>query len=477
MAQDTTPAIICYQGDGSNTVFSVPFDKGYYGEVRVLFVRRGLADYTYYPGTYYVSGRLYAWQNGGARIYTHTPNPAVGAPTYNSQDIEQANTVSAVAGQTITVNTLVYSRAIQHDIISNLLLTWTGDTLQVGDFICIIRDTQRGQPYEMPNNQKHIERALDNVERQVQELKDGLDRTLTIDPSYTIPDSHKMNPVNWLKSIIRCMDFSVRAVRFANGWFDYSLDDPNIADGDKTWYHLLNTDNIKSIRERKEIVDDIEHRWVEYLDQDGQWRTISDSSWEGRIEEVERIANEAHDIAEEALDVANDADDKADDAVDYARQAMDAVTGISGERFVFTIEEGQSTLHFDDGIEDKIIDLYWQGQYLIQSGNWTVSGDTITMLFDPEEGDTVVVILSTIRQAVEQGDLNAHNIDPTAHANIINTHNTSLSAHANLLAAHNADNSAHATLLSTTINTHNTSASAHSTLFDAKATKVTVRRW
>lgn len=473
MAQDTTPAIICYQGDGSNSVFDVPFDKGYYGEVRVLFVRRGLADYTYNPNTYTVSGRLYAWANGGAIVYTHTPNPTVGAPTYNSLDVEQVNTVTAIVGQTITVDSLTYTRAVQHDLCANLKLTWTGDTLQVGDFICIVRDTERGQPYEMPNNQKHIERALDNIERQVQELKDGLDRTLTIDPSYPIPSSHKMNPVNWLKSIIRCMDFSVRAVRFANGWFDYSLDDPNIADGDKTWYHLLNTDNIKSIRERKEIVDGIEHRWVEYLDQDGQWRTISDSAWDSRITEAERVANEAHSIAEEAISTANDADQKSDDAVDYARHAMDVAAGITGEKFVFTITSGQTTLHFDDDIEDKIIDLYWQGQYITESGNWTVSGDTITMLFGPETGDTVVVILNQIRQVVNQGDLDAHNTDPTAHANIINTHNTSLSAHANLMAAHNADNSAHANI----ITAHNTSASAHSTLFAAKATKVTVRRW
>lgn len=473
MAQDTTPAIICYQGDGSNTVFDVPFNKGYYGEVKVLFVRRGLADYTYYPNTYTVSGKLYAWANGGAKIYTHTPNPAVGAPTYNSLDVEQVNTVTAIAGQTITVNSMTYTRAVQHDLSANLKLTWTGDTLQSGDFICIIRDTERGQPYELPNNQKHIEYALDNIERQVQELKDGLDRTLTIDPSYPILDSHKMNPLNWLKSIIRCMDFSVRAVRFANGWFDYSMDDPNIADGSKTWYHLLNTDNIKSIRERKEIIDEVEHRWVEYLDQDGQWRTISDSAWDDRITEAERVANEAHSIAEEAISTANDADQKSDDAVDYARHAMDVAAGITGERFVFTITSGQTTLQFDDDIEDKIVDLYWQGQYITESGNWTVSGDTITMLFGPETGDTVVVILNQIRQVVDQGDLDAHNIDPTAHANIINTHNTSLSAHANLMAAHNADNSAHANI----ITAHNTSASAHSTLFAAKATKVTVRRW
>lgn len=449
MAQDTTPAIIVYRGNGDNNVpYDVPFDKGYYGEVKVLFVRRGPANYTYEPNTYTVNGRLYAWASGSAKVYTHTPIPTVGAPTYSSADIEQADTVSAIAGQTITVGGTVYARAVQHDIANQLLLTWTGETLTSNDFICIARETERGQPYELPNNQKHIEYALDNLERQIQELKDATDNALLVDPSHTI-DSSKMDPIDWMKSIIRCVDFSVRALRYNNGWLDYSLDDPNIADGSKTWTHLLNTGNIKNIRERREIVDGVEHYWVEYLTYDNQWRKLVDSLWEGRISAVEQIANEAHSIAEEAISTANDADQKSDDAVDYARHAMDVVTGISGEKFVFTITSGQTTLHFDDDIEDRIIDLYWQGQYITESGNWTVSGDTITMLFGPETGDTVVVILNQIRQVVNQADLDAHNTDPTAHA----------------------------TLLAATINTHDTSVSAHSSLFAAKATKVTVRRW
>lgn len=334
MAQDTTPAIIVYQGDGFNSVFDVPFDKGYYGEIKVLFVRRGLADYTYNPNTFTVSGRLYAWQNGGAKIYTHTPNPAIGAPTYNSSDVEQAETVSAVAGQTITVDSLVYSRAVQHDISSNMKLTWTGDMLEVGDFICIVRDTERGQPYEMPNNQKHIERALNNIERQVQEVKDATDNALKIDPSHDIPDSHKMNPIDWLKSIIRCMDFSVRAVRLANGWFDYSADDPNIADADKIWVHLLNTDNIKAIRERSDVVDGVTIYWTEYQASDGTWRTLANTSeWDRKIQyavdtadEAKSVADDAKDIAEDAKETAEGIEDIAQDAKDIAQDASDAVS-------------------------------------------------------------------------------------------------------------------------------------------------------
>lgn len=422
MAQDTTPAIIVYQGDGSNNVFSVPFDKGYYGEVKVLFVRRGLADYIYYPSedNYTVSGRLYAWKFGDAKVYTHTPNPAVGAHTYNSRDVQQANDVSAIAGQTITVGGLVYTRAAQNDIESSLLLTWTGDTLQIGDFICIIRETERGQPYEMPNNQKHIEMALDNLERQIQEVKDATDSALIVDPSYDIPNSHKMNPVNWMKSIIRCMDFSVRALRYSNDWLDYSLDDPNIADGNKTWHHLLNTENIKTIKERREIVDGVEHYWVEYLTFDNQWRKLVDSEWDGRIEEAERIANEAHDIAEEALGVSTNADTKADAAITYATAAQQAVAGIACRKYIFTLTEGQSTVVIDEEAEAKNIDLYLNGQLLIPTGNWTISGDTISLLFGPEADDVIVVIVGTIRQVAEMISIDAHNADPLAHAILFN---------------------------------------------------------
>ena len=342
MAQDTTPAIVVYQGDGSNTTFSVPFDKGYYGEVKVLFVRRGLSDYTYEPNTYTVNGRLYAWVNNGTYVYTHTPNPAVGAHTYDSTDVEQANDVSAIAGQTITVDGVIYARAAQHDIANQLLLTWTGTMLEVGDYICIARETERGQPYTLPNNQKHIETALDNLERQIQEVAKKADNALLVDPAWMdvadggAEDTSKMDPINWLKSII-----SVRAVRYANGWLDYSLDDPNVADGDKTWTHLLNTDNIKAIRERSDIVDGVTIYWTEYQASDGTWRTLANTSyWESRIQYAVDTAEDAKDVADDAKDIAQDAKDIVDtfdgrliqaeqdasDAKDIAQDASDAVS-------------------------------------------------------------------------------------------------------------------------------------------------------
>ena len=80
MAQDTTPALVLYVGDGSQTRFEVPFDKGAYGEIKVAFVRRGLTDYTYNPDTYTVSGYLYAW-NGG--VYTKTETVNTTTPLYD----------------------------------------------------------------------------------------------------------------------------------------------------------------------------------------------------------------------------------------------------------------------------------------------------------------------------------------------------------------------------------------------------------
>jgi hypothetical protein len=248
MAQDTTPSIIMYQG-GTNT-FPVPFDKGYYGEVKVLFVRRGATGYEYEPASsnYVVSGRLYAWGAGSNYIYTHTPTPAVEAPIYNDQDADSGKKVEVIAGQTITVDGVSYVRATQHDISNHLILTWNGEELGVDDYICIGRDTERGQPYSLPNNQKHIEGALDNIERQVQELKDKTDNALVVDPTHTI-DASKMGPIDWLETIVRSTDKTARAIRYHNGYLQFSLEDPEIPLNQKTWTSILNTINVTTIRE------------------------------------------------------------------------------------------------------------------------------------------------------------------------------------------------------------------------------------
>lgn len=311
MSQDNKKSFVMYQGNGSNNVFSVPMTKGKYATISVAFVRRGLDRYEYNPDTWGLNGGLFAWDLSGTKVYTDTATPAIGAAIYDQYGVDTGDTVTAVGGATITVNTNVYTRDTLHDVDENTVLTWTGTTLEVGDYIVIERTTTRTQPFEFPNNQKHIEKSDDNLERQIQEVADKVDNALLVDPTHTI-DSNKMNPVEWMQTILRSVDKSVRGFRYLNGWLDYSLDDPNIADVDKTWTHLLNTDNIKSVRERKEIEDGEEHRWVEYLDQNGQWQVLVDSNWDTRIEEIERIADAAKQIADEAKDIAQDASDSVD---------------------------------------------------------------------------------------------------------------------------------------------------------------------
>lgn len=274
MSQDNKKSFVMYQGDGSNNVFSVPMTKGKYGTISVAFVRRGLDQYEYNPDTWGLNGGLFAWDLSGTKVYTDTATPAIGATIYDQYGVDTGDTVTAVGGATITVNTNVYTRDALHDVDENTVLTWTGDTLQVGDYIVIERTTTRTQPFEFQNNQKHIEKSDDNLERQIQEVADKVDNALLVDPTHTI-DSNKMNPVEWMKTILRSVDKSVRGFRYLNGWLDYSLDDPNIADVDKTWIHLLNTDNIKAIREQSRIEDGETIYWTEYLAQDGSWKILS----------------------------------------------------------------------------------------------------------------------------------------------------------------------------------------------------------
>lgn len=151
-------------------------------------------------------------------------------------------------------------------------------------------------------------------------------------------------------------------------------------------------------------------------------------------DEAKEIAQEAHDTAEEAKETAESADNKSDEAVEIAQAAQDAVSNIYSERFVFTINSGQTTLHFDESIEDKVVDLYWNGQLITKPGNWAVSDDTITLLFPVDTGDVIAVFLSAIRQAVEFMDLTIHNTSPLSHQNLIANHNADLNAHQNLIA-------------------------------------------
>ena len=273
MAQDTTPAIVVYQGNGSDKTFSIPFDKGEYGSIKVAFVRRGHTDYHYNPTTYTVDGYLYAWDLGGnpkQYYYTKTNDNKV----YNANNVVVSGvTLSSMASSSATFsNGKTGYRAYANDISFHSLLEWLGEPLTKNDWICIVRETQTNQPYTYPNNQKHIEGALDNLSRQVQELKAQSDISLKVDATF-VQDAQKMNPIDWLNTIVRSTDGTARGFRFRDFWLEFSTDDPNKAEADKTWTRLLNTTNVTTVREYYDKEKNI--RYPEYSTDGGKtWKML-----------------------------------------------------------------------------------------------------------------------------------------------------------------------------------------------------------
>lgn len=256
MAQDTTPALVLYVGDGVQTRFDVPFDKGPFGEIKVAFVRRGLTDYTWGPDTYSVDGYLYAW-NGG--VYTKTLTVDTDTPLYDKEGV--------ATGDTWTEG--MY-REPKNDIFTNAYVEWTGDAITSNDVICIIRITEKDQPYSYPNNQKHIERALDHLSRQIQELQNASENALHVDPSwnYTMDDERKMDPISWLQTIVRSKGLTLREVRIDNGYIEYTTDDPDSET--KTWNVIAgvktgNAGVVSHIRETK-IWDEEDQVYIPFLE-------------------------------------------------------------------------------------------------------------------------------------------------------------------------------------------------------------------
>ena len=152
-------------------------------------------------------------------------------------------------------------REPKNDIFTQAVVEWTGDALTTNDVICIVRDTVKDQPYSYPNNQKHIERALDNLARQIQELQLTADNALKVDPSwnYTMDDENKMDPITWLQTIVRSKDQTLREVRVDNDYIMYSTDDPDAEA--KTWNVLAgvktgNAGVVSHIRETKVLAED-----------------------------------------------------------------------------------------------------------------------------------------------------------------------------------------------------------------------------
>lgn len=221
MAQDTTPAMVIYTGvydsetQTYQTSFEAPFDKGSYGEIKVAFVRRGLTDYTYDPDT------------------------------YTTEVIDD-----------------------------HVWIHWTGDDITTEDIICIARETQDGQPYTYPNNQKHIENALDNLSRQLQEVAKKAQNALVVDPSWMsideggTGDTNKMDPIAWLQTIVRSKGKTLRELRVEDGYAMFTSDDPE--SDVKTWNVLAgvktgNAGVVSHIRETKVLAEDGE-TYIPYLE-------------------------------------------------------------------------------------------------------------------------------------------------------------------------------------------------------------------
>lgn len=312
MAQDTTPAIVVYQGDGTNRVFSIPFDAGS-GVINVEFILRGATQtYEYSPLAFTVNddNTALTW-NGeplqvGDFICISRSTTAHSLAMYEGDGVQTEFEIPFIRGFYGSIGVaFVYRGAAQtyeyepktfYVDADNTLLTWTGATLNAGDYIAIGRSTITGQPYELPNNQKHIEGALDNLSRQIQELKDRA--VLVIDPTYRIGAPGKQNPIDWLKSIVRSKDFSVRGLRYDGKFLQFSLDDPDMPEHSKSWVSLLNTINVTTFREVYN--EDEDAYYLQYSKDNGStWHAVIGK---GDIDKILSQANAYSDEQNAALE-------------------------------------------------------------------------------------------------------------------------------------------------------------------------------
>lgn len=288
MAQDTTPAIVVYQGDGTNRVFSIPFDAGS-GVINVEFILRGATQtYEYSPLTFTINddNTALTWTGEplqiGDFICISRSTTAQSLVMYEGDGVKKEFEIPFIRGFYGSIgvafiyhgNTQTYEYEPKSFEVNseNTVLAWKGETLNAGDYIAIGRSTISGQPYELPNNQKHIEGALDNLSRQIQELKDRA--VLVIDPTYRVGAPNKQNPIDWLNTIVRSKDFSLRGLRFRHHWMEFSTDNPDKPEDKKSWIRILNTINVTTLRERYDEERDV--FYPEYSTDGGvTWKSFS----------------------------------------------------------------------------------------------------------------------------------------------------------------------------------------------------------
>lgn len=286
------------------------------------------------------------------------------------------------------------------------------------DIVCIYRQTPTIQdtPFKTLEgyNAKALENILSKIVAMIQEIKSNYFSTQVLqgdpwqlDLLKSADDGATVNIDYVAKKLVKGLYF-----RIVNGNLQVS------ADG-SSYISMPKSSDIAEFRQLQTVLPDLTVQYRLQYRIGNEWFN-AESNAEAVSDEALRIAEEARNTANDAYRISYDADTKADSALDYATQAQQAVAGITCRKYVFTTTEGQDSLVVGESLDISSVDLYWNGVLITPTGNWTVSDDTINLLFEPEANDIIVVMVGSIRQVTNVSSLDAHNADPNAHAILFN---------------------------------------------------------
>lgn len=305
----------------------------------------------------------------------------------------------------------VYSVDLEH---SEIVLGDSEPAPSNTDVVCIYRLTPDLQDTPFRTLQGYDAKALDNILSKIvamiQELKaNGFSTQILQGAPWQLD---LLQPADDSASVV--IDYNARILK-KGLYFQIVSGNLQVSADGNSFITMPKSTDIVEFRQNQIVLEDLTViRKLQYRI-GAQWFDADEGS-NAAID----YSQQAVSIATNALDIATRADTKSDTALNYAAQAQTAVANIYSKRFVFTTTAGQSTLTFPDDVSDKMIDLYWNGQLISPTGNWTVSGNTINLLFSPESSDTIVANVGVITKVIEYTDLTAHNTDPLAHANLFN---------------------------------------------------------
>lgn len=293
------------------------------------------------------------------------------------------------------------------------------------DVVCIYRATPTVQdtPFRTLEgyNAKALENILSKIVAMIQEIKSTYFSTQVLqgdpwqlDLLTSADDGATVNIDYTAKKLVKGLYF-----RIVDGNLQVSADD-------SAYITMPKSSDIAEFRQLQTVLPDLTVVYRLQYRIGNTWYDAEGNA-ESKADEAIAIAGEARATAIEARDVAydahriaSDANDKSDNALDCARQAQDAIASIACRKYTFITTEGQSSLVVGETLNISSVDLYWNGVLITPTGNWTVSNDTINLLFEPDEDDIIVVMVGTIRQVVNVSSLDAHNADPSAHAVLFN---------------------------------------------------------